>query len=241
MAIKRYYKRKRTTYRRFYKRKRMNRSRRVMRRAKNGNSQRFRALGGFPNIAWVTLKYQAQNVLDATSVATYALYGFRGNSIYDPDYSAITGGSVALYSVYEQLYYRYTVYKCTIKVTFQQVTAIPTYCYVFPYYNSSTAVVSPEYWQNCPGVKKILLQPYNFGNKTSATIRFTTTIKRIAGFSANDDACTATMNNNPAVQVYWWVACESIDGSNGAKVYMNTEIFYKTRLFERKLILENNT
>lgn len=229
MYRKRRYRTKRRLSRYRYRR-RINRRRRIYRR-KYG-AQKLKALGGIAENMYCTLKFQ--DVEEMAGSVNYGTHVWRGNSIYDPDYSNTTGTTAANYALWATLYTKYAVWKSTIRVKFQATTNVPMWCYIFPYTSSGSTPVTPNVWQNLPGVKKVLIQGLSAGNNTSKTITYTKRIKKILGFNYTDTDLCSSMGSNPSVQFFWWVAIESFDASTNVHCLLNTEIFYYTKFYERK-------
>ena len=55
-------------------------------------------------------------ITPGSTLDTYGHYTFRANSVYDPDYTAITGRRALGLSIYDDLYSKYRVKKCAIRV-----------------------------------------------------------------------------------------------------------------------------
>lgn len=216
----------RSRRRRTYKKRRRTsrRSRRI---------PRLLPLGGIPKIMDVTLKYAAIEEMAAATGFTYCTRVYRGNSIYDPDYSGVTQNTCAMYGVWSNLYRYYTVKSSFIKVTFQATQNVPHWCFITPYFIAGSTPVAPDDWMDLPGVKKGLLQGLSAGNKTSVIIKMSGRTKTITGQSPYISDLTGMMGGNPLIQWFWYLAMETFDGSTTGGGLINVELFYKVRFSER--------
>lgn len=219
--------------RRAFPRKRKRTYRRSSYKKKRRTSKRSMGpVGGFKPTQWVRMKYADIEELVGTSLS-YATRVYRGNSIYDPDYSGTTQNSCAMYSTWANLYNRYNVSACSIRVTFQATTNVPLWCYVYAY-NSVSAPVAPPDWQDLPGCKKVLLQGMSAGNATSKTIKMYRRSRTIHGMSYLDPDAGAVMAGSPTIQWFYLIAIETFDASVGPHCLINVELIYKTRFSGRK-------
>jgi len=71
---------------------------------------------GFPDKLQTTLRYHTNGLLQSAS-GSVAQYGFRWNSVFDPDFS-LSGHQPLYHDIYGQLYDHYAVVSARARVTF---------------------------------------------------------------------------------------------------------------------------
>lgn len=120
MPRKKNFRRKRKTARRTFKRK--GRGKRMTKRTK-GIQKRP---AGFADAQ--LMKFNYSHHLNNAEIALISVasrgfvYTFRGNSLWDPDYTS-TGGQPLWYSIWSQVYFRYLVHACKINVSYIPLTS----------------------------------------------------------------------------------------------------------------------
>jgi len=220
---------------RCYSKKNMKFSRRISRPKNRKQSNcRNNEIGGVPRFQFVTLKYAATEELVQSAGGTSATRVYRGNSIYDPDYSGITQDTVAMYAFWNLLYSKYAVVDSTIRVTFQANSDVPMYCYIYPYYAAGSMPISVGDWDDLPGVQKINLQGLEAGNSTSQTITCHMKAKVQLGEAFNSSDACSDFGTNPVRQWFYWIAIHSQNNSIDPGCLIRVEIFYRTKLYQRK-------
>lgn len=184
------------------------------------------------------LKYSTQVDLLA-STAVGQVYVFRGNSLYDPDYTA-TGGQPLSFDQWAQFYNYYKVHGSKIRVTFMSQSSNITHysinC-VFPDLNLPTTTLSPI---------DIIQHPYaryrvggvSTGNAGVTTITNYMSTKKLFGINNLDDTeYRASMVNNPVNTWYWRVQQIAADQTQVINVNCLVTITYYCEFNERVILL----
>jgi len=185
----------------------------------------------------VKLKYGDRFTLDA-GAATPALYVFRANSIYDPNYTG-TGHQPLSHDEWSVFYNHYIVIGAKIKVTFMARSASsvtgPALCSVSLHAGatsstaSDTAIIenAKNAWGFCGGVY----------SKSHLNLTKTYSPKTFFGKKVIQvgDTSGAQFGANPAEEAYWHIHVAGQDGvANPDAIDCVVQINYIVRLSERK-------
>lgn len=231
---KTYRKRRPTQYRR---------RKRYYRRKRGAAITRVPIATGVPNKLRTKLKYTKSFDLIATSgVPTYQV--FRGNSLYDPDYTDISGvNNVSVQGLAEwaTFYNYYLVNGCKIKVTFvSDSTTFPNYsnmCFVY----ASPHIPTPASY----GVMDLINVPYckyrivasAAGNRGVQVINMYRNTVKMLGYSYKDlTDLKSPMNDNPANIWYYTMGVQPMDLLSTVQVQALVEITYYVDLFDRTIL-----
>jgi len=209
----------------------------------NNNSRkasltRINTIGGVSDRQRVKLKYTMVTAL--TSIVTTGAfdYVFRGNSVFDPDFSG-TGGQPANYDDYSALYNQYRVWGSSIKVHLMTtISGNEPILWAIGPRHSSTSVTLPTQMDFAaqPYVQSRLHNIYRTGAPDTVFQSSMSTMK-FQGLSASEfegrDDLTSLVSTNPAEQWYWHVSATNIDVSITSDVAIHVELVYDVEFFDR--------
>lgn len=174
------------------------------------------------------------NVAFAGSQVVY----YRGNSIYDPDYTG-TGITALGFTDYQQLYDKYVVLgsKCTCtfinrdpaSVRTVGLSASPT---TTGYTNSSSLLGL----QGQPNTKSTFLGPNGSSRSIVTLSMFMKTSKMFAQTGiAIDDKFASNISGNPS-SVWFWIPWFNSDANTQTTIDVQMKITYYVKLFSRKAL-----
>lgn len=216
---------------RVYKRKRGKRSYRRRRRGGRVTTM-TRTRGVLPDMMQVRMTYVQKGTL-TSAVAVYLATLFRGNSLFDPDFSGV-GGQPLGRDEWSNFYTRYRVYASKCHVSFDsEDSADGSVCMVVPclentsFLASDTAMETPYARYKTLGISAGINR-VNVSNYMESSKLFG--VKAIN----YDVDYSSTMDNNPPQQWYWHVAVATTDGSSFPNVNYTAKITYYVELFGRK-------
>lgn len=226
---------RRTTYRRKYgysKRKRWNK--------KYGKATKTvtRSVTTFPDRQFLKMKWNYMLSAVPTVAAPQSRMIIRGNSVYDPDYSGVSGGQPFAYTEMSALYNQYRVYGSRYKVEIMPAN-INTGNYVkFSLYPQKDLTdISTDQAGEAPYSKSAFV-----GGSNATSRRFLKgfmTSKKIYGFTkiSQDPNFAALVTANPFNEWYWILDYSTVDGSNlssSTQAYLNITVTYYVEFFDRK-------
>lgn len=149
-----------------------------------------------------------------TSIAATTWHLFRGNSLYDPDY---TGVGVQPYG-YDQIcpafYTEYCVRAAKISVypsvkTITSASGCIT-CLLVPYHEGTLSNLSLSDLRRMPHARSMTFGSNNLANHDCSKVSAYASTKSVMGRNtANDHDACAVSNNNPTSQWYWYVFMDS--------------------------------
>jgi len=212
---------------------------RVRRNVRRRGVRRIRNLGYLiPDRLRMALPYY--DGTDSFPAAASNECSYRGNSIYDPDFTGI-GDSPFLFDQMMALYTNFYVSGSRIRVeTFQAVDAVvPRRTVVFPHI-SSMATFSYAYWQayaEQPFAKSYSETIDNAGKRSVCNHYMSTPRMLQTGKSSRTDPdCLGTIATNPAITWYWNIFTESIDGAEAMVGWRSVKIIYFVEFSARKIV-----
>lgn len=193
----------------------------------------FRASTVIPDRMFLKLKYNDIQSLNTFSQA-YQDYIYRGNSVYDPNYTG-TGNQPQGFDEWSAFYGQYRVYGSKMTCTFidssgtnyaQSVAIIPNL--------STTAFTDPI---------RVIETPYSssstitlnsgLGKRTLSSYMSTAKMWGIDKQTVSSgDLYRATTGNNPTNNWYWHVFAYDM-GASEASVYIQVKITYYLEMFDR--------
>lgn len=230
MPYKRKYGKKRT-----YKRRRRvgKRTRKMARINKVGSAI-------VPNAMYTKLRFM-QRITMTSTTGTAATKIYRGNSVYDPDYSV--GGDSALgFDIYASIYRRYRVYasKITVKTLLDpELSATSGYEFgIIPVNDGFGSGPTPEEISMNARGKFTLVGTEGGGSK--GYMKHYATTSSIQGKRklaiALDDETSSTTSGNPNDVWYWILSARSADHSATNVVYAYVSITYYVKFEDRNPI-----
>lgn len=188
---------------------------------------------GFPDEMTTHLKYN--QTLAWSAVSFY--YQFRGNSVFDPDYTG-GGNQPNFYDNLNVVYGKYKVMSSTITVSFQNLSAtIPARVLVM----ASDIVTLPTNSLNAAGNNNASLKHLGVlnGAGTIQTITKTMSTAKINGKDQkhikDSDQYESLVTASPADAWFWNIMVDSYDFANVTTGYMDVKITYTVRFTDRFL------
>lgn len=162
------------------------------------------------------------------------------NSLYDPDYTHSINHQPLYFDQYSELYKRYQVYACKIKLDIvNQSTGDTVYVVLAP------TTDDPSSWdlkslEEQPYTKRVAVGPS--GGMGIKKLSMYITMNRLLGqnkTSAMDVLSGLTgglgVGSNPSTQLFAYTAVYSVDGSTNQNVYVRTELIFYCRFYSRKI------
>jgi hypothetical protein len=158
---------------------------------------------GFPDRLVSTLRYHSLTTLSSVS-GSVAQYGFRWNSIFDPDYTS--AGHQPLYrDTYAAIYDQYAVISARAKITFaSQSTSTPAYISVVTDDDASPSSTGDTLAEMSHGISTLL--GTSAGGRGVHEISTSWDCKKVLGIDpfASETYKTAQAAN-PSEQSYLWI------------------------------------
>jgi len=198
-----------------------------------------RGPSGFPDNLFVKLKFTCR-LFQTHAAGTAALHVFRGNSLYDPDYT--TGGIQPYgHDQWSQFYEYYTVYGSSIKATlFPSTNTYQAYDIAVVPSSETTATSAATLTapiEEMPYSRYRTVTSYNTGTKSSIVRHYMSTAKI---FGANplaiktEDSYSAVYNANPASIWYWLVYTQPSDEATANSNNITITITYYCEYSDRR-------
>lgn len=162
--------------------------------------------------------------------ATYSAI-YRGNSIYDPNYSF--GGHEAYgRDQWSNFYQSYKVMGSSIKIKlYQQANAV---CKAWVMPDSLTTVSNTEYPWETPLVSYKTLDRKDSTSGNRYTLKNYMSTKRMFNVtSLLDDDFGSGISTNPSNEWYWYIRIQDVDLATNVQVYLDIRITYYVKLYNR--------
>lgn len=241
MVLKKPYARKRTVYRKKSSYRRNYRSNyRYKPKYRSNMSTVSRAIlypkgasDGLPATMSTKLAYEQTFSLNAASLADIT-YGFRLNSLYDPDYSG-TGVQPAGLDQWANFYARYSVTSAKITVTFMNYDTQPKNCSVCCTMDPTTANLTYLKMKTTVPSKTTLIGPVSGGHDMKI-LSIYASYKGMTGQDPNSDENTQTFGTNPSRPVYFFLAVSSVDGTTAPYCYVKVHVDYYVTFSYKKIL-----
>jgi len=186
----------------------------------------------------VSLKYTMVSALTSVITTGAFSYVFRGNSVFDPDFTS-TGGQPANFDDYAALFNQYRVHGSTIKVHVLPTTSgtEPTMWVIGPRHISTSVTLATQMdFAAQPYSRAGLFNIYRAGAPDSVFTMSMTTPKfqglSAAEFAGRDDL-TALVSTNPAEGWFWHVTATNVDLSVTSELAIMVELVYDVEFFDR--------
>lgn len=189
---------------------------------------------GIPSVFMTKLKYSSTVVL---SGIPFDYYTFRGNSVYDPDYTG-TGTQPLYYDELTALYRSYTVLGSEIQVTFSNRTSSGNAQYtrvgIYPL-SDQTPYGNIDICSERDNCIYSTLGPPN-GDQGIINMKSYGKTVNILGMrkdESTDDAVTALVTANPQKEFFWVLWAGSLDALTNISVYATITMTYYVRFSDR--------
>ncbi len=185
---------------------------------------------GFPDRVRTRLTYA--DVIHISPASTVGQYTFRGNSVYDPDYTS-TGHQPYYRDQLAALYSRYRVYGSSIHVaavneqvaTALQVTVIPS--------SEITTFTSSVYALEYPYAKGAKLLGVGGIMTTNVSHKMTTTeLLGLRGREVEDQDFSALVGAQPSSEWYWQIVFQDLSAENIASS-LQVVLRYDVEFYDR--------
>jgi hypothetical protein len=188
-------------------------------------------LSGIPDSLIVRLRYSDQ--FDIIPGASYGQYTFRGNSVFDPDYTS-TGHQPMYHDTYASLYEKYKVVKSTVRATFINRSATDPASVVIIPHSEVLTLTSYELASETPYAKKTLQIP--IAARVTMTILHSMSTSQVLGITHGqfqDEDYSALVSANPVSIWYWNFGAFSFGASN-VSVSVTVDFTYDVIYYDRK-------
>jgi hypothetical protein len=180
----------------------------------------------------VKLKYA--DLITLAPGATYAQYTFRGNSLFDPDYTG-TGHQPRYFDQWSAFYQKYKVLSSSIRVSVSNYSATGgVICVIVPHTDILT-LTSYSSAAEQPRMKRTEQLPVSTRMGALNTIRHGITTQAVCGLSSaqvSSEDWSATVGSNP-LQVWYWNLGFFGAASNNVSVSFDVELEFVALLYDR--------
>lgn len=181
-------------------------------------------------------KLQWAETYNLTSVGSIASQIFRGNSLYDPDYTGV-GTQPYYFDQLAGLYKKYIVYASKIQVTFVQGTGSGggAFCtvYLVPKPTDVALPTSADEETQLPRCKSAQMGPNTGGDGVIKISHYGKSATIIGRLLSSDDVLSANTTSNPTQQFYWHIGVQSMDETTTPNIYAKVTITYYCKFFDR--------
>lgn len=224
-----------------YKKKYYNKKKKYSKRKRSGRKYRkvyskakiTRVRGtGFSDTTFVKLNYVDR--LTLSPGATYCQYTFRGNSLFDPDYTG-TGHQPMYFDQYTAIYNKYRVLASSITIDAADVSGDSAlYMICTPNTDVLTATSIPLVMEQTGSVAPRMIPIAQRGPMPKLKLFATT--RKVMGLSKgeiNDDTYSATSGANPSNIWYWNIFFSSVDDVHHVIASVIVKLTYYVQFYDR--------
>lgn len=209
--------------------------RRGKRKAK-ASTLRLRTTTVIPDRMFVKLKYA--DVISRVPGATIDNYVFRGNSLFDPDFTG-TGHQPFGYDQWasaNQFYQRYRVHAAKAIYKINNDTATGLICSVYPSLQSTSISIMSNALETPRARFKTCGE--NAGQSITTLSTGLNYTKAVAGMPSisQDDLFTSLYTTSPSRQWYYVFTASSTDGVTNAVYQFSVQLTYFVEFFDRTQI-----
>lgn len=190
-----------------------------------------RVFNPLPDKLRVTLSYVQNNIFSTTTSASRQL--FRGNSIYDPDYTG-SGHQQLFRDQYALLYNRYIVLSSSIKVEVVcPYTNQCMQCCVYPQPDDVTTASTVDIDAEKPRARSVICN----GGGPSRVMKHTMSTGKLYGQTITtsnwDDTFQSQFTTNPSNSWFWVVSCQNPDLTTASACTAIISMSFDVILFDR--------
>lgn len=196
-----------------------------------------------PDVAMVKLKFTDVVRTQETAGPTQFFDNFRANNVYDPRYS-FGGTSAQMLSWYGQVYDKYCVMGCKIRVQF--VNLADDFCRtvgVIAYTNSSNISSSADSNQllSQPYCRWRLLGPVASSKSTATMSMYMSTSKIFGKKISNLEEFSAAILGSPANDYTWYYAVfgTSRESTSDIDLSYQVQLTYYVKFYDRNNYIAN--
>lgn len=186
-----------------------------------------------------TLKYSDRIPLTSISGLVNSQI-FRGNSIYDPDYTSILNLSCRGFAELKELYSIYKVISSRINIKYisnvqtsgavMEIGLTPTVS------ATDVTTLDPELFTEIPYGKFMLGAGDASSSKFQLTHYMTSSQMLSHQYANNAFSASSFMESNPTLQWFWHVNTQTVDESTTQSGYLYVNIKYYVELSSRKTV-----
>lgn len=192
-----------------------------------------------PDVMRVRLRYNAVKDLSGGGLSGFNAIVFRGNSIFDPDFSG--GGHQPLgHDQWANFYRRYRVLGSKIIVRAASDSAAPAGIGVVPQ-NTNTVLSQRTEYAEASYVKNVPLGA-DASHAIAMIENYVSTAKMRGGppnyVRLNEDL-SALVGANPAQQFYWHVFGYSLDATVNWVIKLEVEVQYYVEFYDRETLAQS--
>jgi len=186
---------------------------------------------GFPAVQRVILTFESQITLNPG--AAVAQYTYRGNSLFDPDYTG-TGGQPRYFDTYSTVYGKYRVLGSRIMVDI--INGSPTAACsmaVLPWTDPIT-FTSWARVSELPQARVSRMVP--IASRITQRLTHATSTSAVCGLrnrQVMDEDWAATVGSNPLQIWYWNVCVASVDTSTSVAASIRVRLEYDSEFYDR--------
>lgn len=189
---------------------------------------------GFGDSTYVKLQYVDR--ITISPGATYAQYTFRGNSLYDPDYTKSIGDHQPMYyDQYMAIYYKYRVLASKITIDASDLSGNSSvYMICTPNTDILTSTSISYVMEQTGSVAPRIIPIAQRGPMPKLKLYAST--RKVMGLHKGevyDDTYSAVSNANPANLWYWNIFFSAVNDISNLSVGMVVKIVYYVEFYDR--------
>lgn len=177
-----------------------------------------------------------------TNVNLQSQYIFRGNSLFDPDYSGVGAQPYGYDQLCPVFYNNYNVKSCKItvypSVAAAYVTGFPPYIEVLvvPYRGNALPYTDPNDVRRMPYCRSMRISPTSQANGINKISSYASTKAILGREFASDVSATGQYDGNPTYTWYWFVIFDTASWVPTAPipVSFDVKIAYYTKLLRKQ-------
>jgi len=188
--------------------------------------------GGFPPSEAVTLRYSDMQAYAPGS--TYGQWTYRGNSLFDPDFSG-GGHQPRYYDTYSSVYQYYRVNLSKIKITVSNYQAMSSVVMVVVPHTDIITATSYAAMVELPYAKRTEQVPISTRMGAKSTITASASTMKICGLTKGqlqDQDFSASVGANPTRLWYWNIAFFDALGAQNVSVVFDVDLSYECIFYE---------
>lgn len=198
---------------------------------------------GVPDSVRVRLVYNTL-LAPATTLGSLYAYQFRGNSVFDPDYTS-AGAQPIYYDQWSNMYTSYVVLSSHIRVEFVSLIAgsAPCLAGVFPAYNTSTGTAAIDCASNRYAKS---LSTGSQGNAVRSVVSCNMSTAQMFGIDpvavVTDDAYSGAGGNPATAQTWFWtVFAQAESGTSTMSGNIRVQLEYDVKFFDPVVVNLSST
>lgn len=220
--------------------KKMNRKRRGAKKGRKARKARRNAptttivrSPGFTDTLYCKLKYATEvHFADGLSASTY--YSFRGNSLYDPDYTG-TGHQPMYFDQYSAIYNRYRVMGAKIEIN--AINASGSSATYFVLQSGTDTIISANITELLEQSRAKISKVLPISQRVPIKIKSYVSTRKACGLNKKqifDEDFSALTTSSPNQIWYFNMLATSINNTSPLDFYFMATITYYVQFFDRK-------